>query len=245
MLQITGTPFDFGSQRYEYPFPPAHGVSSEPYLPLSSSIAISSPPNSNSPSWPLQATNTFPLTAPPTRKVRTHPKLRSVTAREPPVPPSLVNKRSFWSLSLQRQASAESQQSDASDPPTRGRGLFPYSVGFLEQDTQPTSDSEITVRQRQPSARSGSTSRSRKEARQRVANQKALIAGGDRAPEVPAAGTSVPSPGPIGAHRQFDVRPHSHKPSGQDLLTEYRPISCGQGVCQIELMYKSHPSASS
>lgn len=80
-------------------------------------------------------------------------------------------------------------------------------MGFLEQDAQPTSDSEITVRQRQPSARSASTSRSRKEARQRVANQKALIAGGDRAPEVPAAGASAPSPGPIGAHRQFDLRP--------------------------------------
>ncbi|OAX33055.1 hypothetical protein K503DRAFT_840493 [Rhizopogon vinicolor AM-OR11-026] len=242
---ITGTPFDFGSQRYEYPFPPAQGASGEPFLPLSSSITIPSPPNSNSPSWPLQVINSFPLTAPPTGKVRTHPKLRSVTAREPPVPPSLVNKRSFWSLSLQRQASAESQQSDVSDPPPRGRKLCPYSMGYTEQDVQHASDSEMTVRQRPPSARSASASRSRKRTSQRVANQKASITGGDCAPEVLAAGASASSPGPNGAHRQLDVRPHLYKPSGANLLTAYRPVSYGQGVHQIELMYESHPSASS
>lgn len=244
MLQITGTPFDFGSQRYEYPFPQAQSLPTEPFLPLSSSITIQSTPNSNSPSWLQQVTNTnsFPLTPPPTRKVRTHPKLRSVTAREPPVPPSLVNKRSFWSLSLQRQASTESQQSDLSDPLPRGRKLCPYSIGFIEQDAHHASDSDITVRQRKPPARSGSTSRSRKE---RAASQKILITGGDRAPELPAVDASASSPGPNGAHRQLDVRPHSYKPSGAIFLTEYRPISCDQEVCQIELIYESHPSASS
>jgi hypothetical protein len=172
--------------------------------------------------------------------------LRSVTAREPPVPPSLVNKRSFWSLSLQRQASAESQQSDISDPPPRGRKLFPYSMGFTEQDAQPTSDSDITVRQHRLSVRSASASRSRKDTSQRVANQKTLItSGGDHAPEVPAIGASASNSGPNSAHKQLDVRPHSHKPSEANLLTEYRPVSCGQEVRQIELMYASHPSAKS
>jgi len=241
MLQITGTPFDFGSQRYEYPFPPDQGASSEPYLPLSSS----SPPNCNSPSWPLQLTNSFPLTAPPTRKVRTHPKLLSATAREPPVPPSLVNKRSFWSLSLQRQSSAESQQSDISDPAPRGLKSFPYSMGLNEQDTQPTSDSEITVCQHRPLAHSASALRSRKGTCKGIASQKTLISGGDHVSDVPNVGASASNPGQNGAHKQLDVRPHSHKPSGANFLTEYHPVSCGQGAHQIELMYTSRPLAKS
>ncbi|KAG1738389.1 uncharacterized protein EDB91DRAFT_457888 [Suillus paluster] len=179
MLQITGTPFDFGSQRYEYPFPPTQGTSSDPFLPLSSSITITSPSNSLWPFWSPQVTKSFPLTAPPPRKARTHPKLRSV--REPPVPPGLVNKRSAWSLSLQRQGSVESQQSDLSDLKTGGRGSCNL---FTEVDAYPASDSEITM-----------------DTREGVADQKGLMTGGDHAPEVLAAG----APGSNGGHKHLDL----------------------------------------
>ncbi|KAG0702463.1 hypothetical protein DFH29DRAFT_921094 [Suillus ampliporus] len=205
MLQITGTPFDFGSQRYEYPFPPTQASSSDPYLPLSSSITITSPSNSIWPLWPPQVAKSFPLTAPPPRKVRTHPKLRSVAAREPPVPPGLVNKRSFWSLSLQRQASEESQHSDLSDLQTRGRASC--SMGFTEVDVYPASDSEITVRRRQPSAyavRTAGVSGSRMDKREGVADQNGLRTGGDHAPDAPAAGAF--SSGSNSDHKHLDLR---------------------------------------
>ncbi|KAG2369080.1 hypothetical protein BDR07DRAFT_849313 [Suillus spraguei] len=218
MLQVTGTPFDFGTQRYEYPFPPTQGTSGDPFLPLSSSIAITSPSNSIWPSWPAQVTKSFPLTAPPPRKVRAHPKLRSVAAREPPVPPSLANKRSFWNLSLQRQASAESQQSDLSDTQTRGRKLLPGSVGFTEADTYPTSDSEITMRRRQPSAHVVYLPGSRMDPTKGTANQNGLITCGGRAPEVPAVGAPASGPGPNGGHNKLDVGLHSHTPSGHICL---------------------------
>lgn len=205
--EVTGTPFDFGTQRYEYPFPPTQGTSSDPFLPLSSSITITSASNSIWPSWPAQVTKSFPLTAPPPRKVRTHPKLRSVAAREPPVPPSLANKRSFWSLSLQRQASADSQQSDLSDTQTRGRKLPPGSVGFTEADVYPSSDSETTVRRRQPSAYVVCASGSRMDPTEGVANQNGLITCGGCTPEVPAAGVPASGPGPNGGHNKLDLRP--------------------------------------
>lgn len=204
--EVTGTPFDFGTQRYEYPFPPTQGASGDPFLPLSSSIAITSPSNSIWPSWSAQVTKSFPLTAPPPRKVRAHPRLRSVAAREPPVPPGLANKRSFWNLSLQRQASAESQQSDLSDTQTRGRKLLPGSVGFTEVDTYSTSDSEITVRRRQPLAHVVYSSGSRMDPTEERANQNGLITCGGRAPEVPAVGAPASGPGPNGGHNKLDLR---------------------------------------
>ncbi|KAG1736590.1 hypothetical protein EDB19DRAFT_1032980 [Suillus lakei] len=205
--EVTGTPFDFGTQRYEYPFPPTQSTSSDPFLPLSSSITITSPSNSIWPSWPAQVAKSFPLTAPPPRKVRTHPKLRSVAAREPPVPPSLANKRSFWSLSLQRQASAESQQSDLSDTQTRSRKLPPGSMGFSEVDAYPASDSEITVRRRQPSAHVVCASGFRVDSGEGAGNQNGLITYGDRAPEAAAAGAPASGPGPNGGHNKLDLRP--------------------------------------
>lgn len=205
--EVTGTPFDFGTQRYEYPFPPTQGTSSDPFLPLSSSITITSASNSIWPSWPAQVTKSFPLTAPPPRKVRTHPKLRSVAAREPPVPPSLANKRSFWSLSLQRQASADSQQSDLSDTQTRGRKLPPGSVGFTEVDVYPPSDSEITVRRRQPPAHALCASGSRMDPSEGAANQNGLTTCGGCTPEVPAADAPASGPGPNGGHNKLDLRP--------------------------------------
>lgn len=207
--EVTGTPFDFGTQRYEYPFPPTQGTSSDPFLPLSSSITITSASNSIWPSWPAQVTKSFPLTAPPPRKVRTHPKLRSVAAREPPVPPGLANKRSFWSLSLQRQASAESQQSDLSDTQTRGRKLPPGSMGFTEVDAYPASDSEITVRRRQPSAHAACASGSRMDSREGAVNQNGLITCGDHAPEAQSAGPPASGPGSNGGHNQLDLRPRN------------------------------------
>lgn len=204
--EVTGTPFDFGTQRYEYPFPPTQGASSDPFLPLSSSITITSPSNSIWPSWPAQVAKSFPLTAPPPRKVRTHPKLRSVAAREPPIPPSLANKRSIWSLGLQRQGSAESQQSDLSDTQTRGRRFSPGSVGFTEVDAYTVSDSEITVRRRQPAAHvvcaSGSMDPSGE-----TSNQNGFITCGGRTPEEPAAGAPASGPGPNGGHNKLDLRP--------------------------------------
>lgn len=143
----------------------------------------------------------------PPKKVRTHPKLRSVAAREPPVPPSLANKRSFWSLSLQRQASAESQQSDLSDTQTRGRKLSPGSVGFTEVDAYPVSDSEITVRRRQPSAHATCASGSRMNPSEETTNQNGLITCGGHTPEVPAAGAPASGPGPNGGHNKLDLRP--------------------------------------
>ncbi|KAG2145347.1 uncharacterized protein EDB93DRAFT_516935 [Suillus bovinus] len=205
--EVTGTPFDFGTQRYEYPFPPTQGTSSDPFLPLSSSITITSPSNSIWPLWPTQVTKSFPLTPPTPRKVRTHPKLRSVAAREPPVPPSLANKRSFWSLSLQRQTSAESQQSDLGDIQTRGRKLLPGGVGFTEADAYSASDSEITVRRRQPSAYAVYASSSRMDSSEGVANQNGLMTCGGRAPEVPVAGAPASGPGLNGGHNKLDLRP--------------------------------------
>jgi hypothetical protein len=133
--------------------------------------------------------------------------LRSVAAREPPVPPSLANKRSFWSLSLQRQASADSQQSDLSDTQTRGRKLPPGSVGFTEADVYPSSDSEITVRRRQPSAHVVYASGSRMDQSEGAVNQNGLTTCDGYTPEVPVAGAPASGPGPNGGHNKLDLRP--------------------------------------
>jgi hypothetical protein len=112
-------------------------------------------------------------------------------------------------------------------------------VGFTEVDAYTVSDSEITVRRRQPAAHvvcaSGSMDPSGE-----TSNQNGFITCGGRTPEEPAAGAPASVPGPNGGHNKLDVGLHSHTPSGARLLTEYRPISCGQGIRQIEAIYKAH-----
>ncbi|KAH7911678.1 hypothetical protein BJ138DRAFT_889319 [Hygrophoropsis aurantiaca] len=119
--EIVGTPFDTGSRRFEYPFPDGQTPSSEAFSPLSSSITSAASSLPSSPPWPYHVSKSFPLSAPPASKIKAHPKLRTPSAREPPVPPGLVKKRNRMSAELQRHSSDEGQQSDASEVVERGR----------------------------------------------------------------------------------------------------------------------------
>ncbi|KAF8840191.1 hypothetical protein BDN67DRAFT_1003166 [Paxillus ammoniavirescens] len=77
----------------------------------------------------------FPLALPPLSKVKAHPKLRSASVREPPVPPGLVKRRSRINATLQRQSSEEqSDKSDASDGIFRGRGPSRFGLRLTETD---------------------------------------------------------------------------------------------------------------
>ncbi|KAI6133451.1 hypothetical protein EV401DRAFT_89686 [Pisolithus croceorrhizus] len=108
--EILGTPFDIGSQRFEYPFPKTQGSPTEPFMPLSSSM--NSSPHAHLPHWPMHFTKSFPLSSPLSR-MKTHPKLNPTNTRVPPVPPGLVKRRSRFNASLHSQMSEES--SDKSD----------------------------------------------------------------------------------------------------------------------------------
>lgn len=125
-----GTPFDLGAQRFEYPFPQAQGSPTDPFLPLSSSIASHS--HSQFPPWPIHVSKSFPLTQPPLRRLKAHPKLRPANVREPPVPPGLVKRRSL----VKHQSSSEepSDKSDVSDGIARPR-RFPLSLTEAFPDT--------------------------------------------------------------------------------------------------------------
>ncbi|KAH7884759.1 hypothetical protein F5I97DRAFT_2039612 [Phlebopus sp. FC_14] len=151
--QIVGTPFDIGSQRFEYPFPQTQGSPVEPFLPISSSITSAS--HANLPPWPLHTNKSFPLTAPPLSRVKAHPKLRNANAREPPVPPGLVKRRSRLSAGLQRQFSDEqSDKSDSSEGVQRGRRPTRFSVSFTGADLQHSSKPLETLPTRQSASRS-------------------------------------------------------------------------------------------
>ncbi|KAL4062903.1 hypothetical protein J3A83DRAFT_1499010 [Scleroderma citrinum] len=111
---ILGTPFDIGSQRFEYPFPQTQGSPADPFLPLSSS-----PTHTNLPHWPIHTPQAFLLSAPPPSRMKAHPKLHSTNAREPPVPPGLVKR---LSAGLHYQTSEESSdRSDGGDPVPNNR----------------------------------------------------------------------------------------------------------------------------
>jgi len=112
--QILGTPFDIGSQRFEYPFPQTQGSPTDPFRPLSSSM--NSPTHTNLPHWPIHSAQSFLLSAPPLSRMKAHPKLQSANAREPPVPPGLVKR---LSAGLHYQTSEES--SDGGDPVPNNR----------------------------------------------------------------------------------------------------------------------------
>lgn len=118
--EIMGTPFDLGTQRFEYPFPKAQGSPTDPFLPLSSSISSHS--HAQSPPWSIHISKSFPLTQPPLGKFTAHPKLRSANVREPPVPPGLVKRRSRIN-GLQHQSSSEepSDKSDVNDEIARAK----------------------------------------------------------------------------------------------------------------------------
>lgn len=110
--EILGTPFDIGSQRFEYPFPQTQGSPTDPFMPLSSSM--NSPTHTNLPHWPIHTAQSFLLSAPPLSRMKAHPKLQSANAREPPVPPGLVKR---LSAGLHYQTSEESSdRSDGGDP---------------------------------------------------------------------------------------------------------------------------------
>ncbi|KIJ14460.1 hypothetical protein PAXINDRAFT_156123 [Paxillus involutus ATCC 200175] len=131
--EIVGTPFGIGSQRFEYPFPQTQGSPTEPFLPLSSSFTSSS--HAQLPVWPIHISKSFPLALPPLSKAKAHPKLRSASVREPPVPPGLVKRRSRINAALQRQSSEEqSDRSDASDGISRGRGLSRFTLRLNDAD---------------------------------------------------------------------------------------------------------------
>lgn len=127
--QIMGTPFDLGAQRFEYPFPQAQGSPTDPFRPLSSSITSHS--HAQLPPWPVHISKSFPLTPPPLGKLKAHPKLRSASVREPPVPPGLVKRRSRIA-GVQHQSSSEepSDKSDVSDEIARAQRplRFPFSL---------------------------------------------------------------------------------------------------------------------
>ncbi|KAF9238519.1 hypothetical protein BU15DRAFT_22476, partial [Melanogaster broomeanus] len=133
--QIVGTPFDLGSQRFEYPFPQTQGSPTEAFTPLSSSIT--SPSHAQLATWPIHISKSFPLTPPPLSRAKVHPKLRSASVREPPVPPGLVKRRSRISAGLPRQSSEEhSDKSDASDGISRGRKPSRLNLSVLEAEVQ-------------------------------------------------------------------------------------------------------------
>ncbi|KIJ62890.1 hypothetical protein HYDPIDRAFT_114014 [Hydnomerulius pinastri MD-312] len=141
--EIVGTPFDLGSQRFEYPFPQTQGSPIEPFLPLSSSIT--SPSHAQLPPWPTHINKSFPLTQPPLSRVKAHPKLRSASAREPPVPPGLAKKRSHFSQGLNRQSSEEqSDRSDASEGVPRGRSRTRASLSFTNADLRRSFQSDAS-----------------------------------------------------------------------------------------------------
>lgn len=108
--EILGTPFDIGSQRFEYPFPKTQGSPTEPFMPLSSAMNSH---HMNLPHWPTHLPKSFPLSSPPLSRMKTHPKLNPANTRVPPVPPGLVKRRSRLNASLHSQLSEES--SDKSD----------------------------------------------------------------------------------------------------------------------------------
>lgn len=115
--QILGTPFDVGSQRFEYPFPQTQGSPTDPFSPLSSSM--SSPTRPNLPHWPIHTAQSFSLSTPPLSRMKAHPKLHSANTREPPVPPGLVKR---LSAGLHYQTSEESSdKSDGGDPMPNSR----------------------------------------------------------------------------------------------------------------------------
>lgn len=115
-----GTPFDLGAQPFEYPFPPAQGSPTDPFLPLSSAITAHS--HAQLPPWPIHISKSFPLTPPPLGRFKAHPKLRPATTREPPVPPGLVKRKSLRIAGVKHQSSdAPSDKSDASDNIARAR----------------------------------------------------------------------------------------------------------------------------
>lgn len=126
-----GTPFDLGAQRFEYPFPQAQGSPTDPFRPLSSSIASHS--HAQLPPWPIHISKSFPLTPPPLGKLKAHPKLRSASVREPPVPPGLVKRRSRIA-GIQHQSSSEepSDRSDVSDEVARARRSSRFSPGLAK-----------------------------------------------------------------------------------------------------------------
>lgn len=116
--EILGTPFDIGSQRFEYPFPKTQGSPTEPFMPLSS---MNSSPHMHLPHWPTHFTKSFPLSSPPLSRMKTHPKLNPTNARVPPVPPGLVKRRSRFNASLHSQLSEESSdKSDSGEVAVRG-----------------------------------------------------------------------------------------------------------------------------
>ncbi|KAG6373507.1 hypothetical protein JVT61DRAFT_6665 [Boletus reticuloceps] len=127
---IMGTPFDLGAQRFEYPFPPAQGSPTDPFLPLSSSHSHS---HAQLPPWPIHISKSFPLTQPPLGKAKAHPKLRSASVREPPVPPGLVKRRSrIAGVTHQSSSEDPSDKSDASDEIARARRSTRFLLGLTE-----------------------------------------------------------------------------------------------------------------
>ncbi|KAN0092715.1 hypothetical protein V8E55_003499 [Tylopilus felleus] len=121
--EIMSTPFDLGAQRFEYPFPQTQGSPTDAFAPLSSAITRTPHSHAQLPSsWPIHISKSFPLTPPPLGKSKAHPKLRSANAREPPVPPGLV-KRKTRIPGIKHQSSEEepSDKSDVGDDVARAR----------------------------------------------------------------------------------------------------------------------------
>lgn len=136
-----GTPFDLGTQRFEYPFPQAQGSPTDPFLPLSSSIISHS--HAQLPPWPIHISKSFPLTPPPLGKLGAHPKLRNANVREPPVPPGLVKRRSRIP-GVQHQSSSEepSDKSDVSDEIARARRSSRFSLSHTQAPIQNSHQSD-------------------------------------------------------------------------------------------------------
>lgn len=142
--QIVGTPFSINAPKFEYPFPETTSSTPEP-SPLSSSLptlpSIATASFSfSAASQPLLATpppvlhhfpNSFPLPPDMPNYSATHPMMRNVAVRDPPVPPGLAKKRHRWSLGLglqKRSASNESWGSDASYDGSTGTAMTTESL---------------------------------------------------------------------------------------------------------------------
>lgn len=135
-----GTPFDLGAQRFEYPFPQAQGSPTDSFLP---SITPHSHSHPQLPPWPIHISKSFPLTPPPHGKLKAHPKLRPANAREPPVPPGLVKRRSRIAGLHQSSSEEPSDRSDVSDDIARAQSS---SLSFTKAvPRHPLHPSEIVL----------------------------------------------------------------------------------------------------
>jgi len=142
--KIMGTPFAFGSSRFEYPFPPSSSTTSQSSLSPSYSLpGVSSSRCSHSSSVPSMPNST----APPHHPSNTFFLSQLQLDKEPPVPPGLVKKQQRWSMGLleRRRESYDSHKSEDSLAST-GSAISIDSIPQSEAgQSSPKSDDDALI----------------------------------------------------------------------------------------------------